>query len=182
MRVIAGYNKGKKLIFNRGVKTRPITDSAKEKVFSRISGMIEGKEILDLFAGTGAVGIEALSRGAKHATFVECNHSAISVLEKNLELCDDKLNASIKECDVFKFIKRDLSNYDVVFSCPPYKKKIYESFMVTFNVSTSNFRANTLVIVQCSPFFQLFDRLENMELLDEINCRNSIFQVWQVKA
>ena len=84
LRVIGGTAKGRKLLMVPGSGTRPISDRAKESLFNLLGSAVESAEVLDLFAGTGGVGIEALSRGASRATFVESDRHAINTIQANL--------------------------------------------------------------------------------------------------
>ena len=85
MRVISGTARGKKLIAPEGINTRPTTDRVKESIFNIIQRYIPCENVLDAFAGSGALGIEALSRGAESCTFIEANPEALSILRKNVE-------------------------------------------------------------------------------------------------
>ena len=87
MRVISGLSRGRKLRELPGMDTRPTTDKVKESLFNIIQFEIEGRRALDLFGGTGQLGIEALSRGASHCTFVDARRDAVSVIRDNLRLC-----------------------------------------------------------------------------------------------
>ncbi|HID87129.1 MAG TPA: 16S rRNA (guanine(966)-N(2))-methyltransferase RsmD, partial [Anaerolineae bacterium] len=106
MRVIAGKAKGRKLLSVPGESTRPITDRVKESLFNILGERVVDARFLDLFAGTGSVGIEALSRGARQAIFVEISGRAIKTLKRNLELTGLAEGAEIVQRDVFKFIER----------------------------------------------------------------------------
>ena len=101
MRVIAGTAKGRTLRSPRTQDTRPITDRAKESLFSILGSRIPGRRFLDLFAGTGGVGIEALSRGAAHATFVERTAGALADIRHNLDATHLAASAEVRSVDVF---------------------------------------------------------------------------------
>ncbi|HUJ55045.1 MAG TPA: 16S rRNA (guanine(966)-N(2))-methyltransferase RsmD [Gaiellaceae bacterium] len=122
MRVIAGSRKGHTLLAPRGLATRPTSDRVRENVFNLV-GPVDGAEVLDLFAGSGALGIEALSRGAGHATFVERDGEALRALERNL----DRLRlagARVVRGDVLATISREAAGgakYDLVLVDPPYE-------------------------------------------------------------
>src|SRR5215471_13807730 len=124
MRVIAGSAGGVRLaVPKRGV--RPTMDRVKAAVFSSLGDAIVGARVLDLFAGTGALGIEALSRGASSAVFVEENRQSAEVLEKNLT--KTKLRGRIRNQDVFDFLRKasHSETYQLIFADPPYEKTIY---------------------------------------------------------
>ncbi len=117
MRVITGTARGRKLKEPMGNAIRPTTDIVKEAIFSMIQFDIEGRRILDLFAGTGQLGIECLSRGAKSVTFVDQSKDAIKLVRENLEHCD--LQGEVVQADSIGFIGRD-GKYDIIIIDPPY--------------------------------------------------------------
>ena len=124
MRVIAGSAGGVRLaVPKRGV--RPTMDRVKAAIFSSLGDAIVGARVLDLFAGTGALGIEALSRGASSAVFVEENRQSVDVLEKNLT--KTKLKGRIRNQDVFDFLRRapHAEKFQIIFADPPYEKTIH---------------------------------------------------------
>ncbi len=122
MRVIGGTWGGRRLLGPpRGAETRPTSDRVREAVFNILSSRVDGARVLDLFAGTGALGIEALSRGAAHATFVECDRGLCQTVETNLqELECDPAHYSVQLRDVRRALKRGTGPYDLVFIDPPY--------------------------------------------------------------
>ena len=120
MRVIAGLVKGRKLKGLDGLATRPTTDRVKESIFNIIQFDIEGRKILDLFAGTGQLGIEALSRGAESVTFVDQRTDAVRVIRENLELVGFVKQSKVIQSDSIAFISSDKEKYDVIFLDPPY--------------------------------------------------------------
>jgi 16S rRNA (guanine(966)-N(2))-methyltransferase RsmD len=120
MRVITGEAKGKRLAAVPGDTTRPITDRVKQAVFSILSDRIEGARFLDLFAGTGGVGIEALSRGAEMVTFVEKAERATQVIRANLKVTGLVERARIARQDVFRFLAAPAGErYDLIYVAPP---------------------------------------------------------------
>lgn len=123
MRVIAGTAKGLRLgVVPRGV--RPVSDVAREGVFSSLAADVPGARVLDLYAGTGAVGIEALSRGAASATFVERDRGALRAIRDNLERARVALSATVVASSVRRFLMRDDRSsgpFDLVFADPPYE-------------------------------------------------------------
>ncbi|MBR3972080.1 MAG: 16S rRNA (guanine(966)-N(2))-methyltransferase RsmD [Ruminococcus sp.] len=122
MRVITGKARGRKLITLSGDDVRPTTDKVKESVFSIIQFEVEGRRFLDLFAGSGQMGIEALSRGAKSATFLDLRKDAISVVRKNLEALNLAEDADVRCTDSLGFLRSTSEKFDVVFVDPPYNK------------------------------------------------------------
>lgn len=122
MRVISGSARGRKLSAPDGLDTRPTTDRVKESIFNIISPYLPAANILDLFAGSGAMGIEALSRASQHAVFIEQNEKALKVIKKNLT--DTRLvdRAEVIRSDAFSFLKRTKIKFDIIFLDPPYNK------------------------------------------------------------
>ena len=117
MRVVAGEFKGRRLAAPRGARTRPTADRVREALFSML-GDVGGARVLDLYAGSGALGIEALSRGAATAVFVERDAQAVAAIERNLEPLD--VEASVARADVARWLTRAEGRFDLVFCDPPY--------------------------------------------------------------
>lgn len=126
MRVITGTARGRRLITPNGLDTRPTSDKVKEGLFSAIQFDIEGRRILDLFAGSGQMGIEAISRGAENATFVDSSKAAIYTIEENLRSCGFKDKAKVYNTDYKSFLASNKNTFDIVFLDPPYKAGILE--------------------------------------------------------
>lgn len=123
MRVIAGKAKGRVLIAPEGLNTRPIMAKMKEALFSMWQFDIVGADFLDLFAGSGSMGIEAISRGAKKAVFVELNNNAIDVIKKNINTCKFSESAVVYKDDVFKrlkWFKENKETFDIIYLDPPF--------------------------------------------------------------
>ena len=119
MRVIAGKAKGRKLKSVPGGGTRPITDRAKLALFNILGDDVIGCRFLDLFAGTGQVGIEALSRGAREAVFVERNAAALRTIRENLVHTGLSDHAKVVRADVFEFLRREPEPFDYIYIAPP---------------------------------------------------------------
>lgn len=117
MRVVAGTYKGRRLAAPRGTRTRPTADRVREALFSML-GDVGGARVLDLYAGSGALGIEALSRGAESAVFVERDARAIAAVERNLAAVG--VEATVLRQDVLRFLARADGTWDLVFCDPPY--------------------------------------------------------------
>jgi len=131
MRITGGYSRGITICAPKGNKIRPATDKKRESLFSSLGDRLEGARILDLFAGTGAYGLEALSRGAAEVKFVEWNRACAAVLEKNLEAVKKSGRQAAAEWmgegeivvrDVFHLLSRKPGEgYDMIFADPPYE-------------------------------------------------------------
>jgi 16S rRNA (guanine966-N2)-methyltransferase len=126
MRVITGSARGRRLETLEGIDIRPTADKVKEAEFSIIQFEIEGRSVLDLFAGSGQLGIEALSRGAKSATFVDANPAAVKVIRDNLEKTGLAQQASVAAGDFEQFLTYTKAVFDIVFIDPPYGKSLVD--------------------------------------------------------
>ena len=120
MRVIAGTARGRRLKELQGMDTRPTTDKVKESLFNIIQFEIQDRKILDLFGGTGQLGIEALSRGARHCTFVEMRRDAQALLKENLKATDLLSSARVVPGDALAFLSSCREQFDVILLDPPY--------------------------------------------------------------
>ncbi|MBQ9392987.1 MAG: 16S rRNA (guanine(966)-N(2))-methyltransferase RsmD [Oscillospiraceae bacterium] len=119
MRVITGTARGRRLKELEGMETRPTTDKVKESLFSIIQFDIEGRRVLDLFAGTGQLGIEALSRGAAECVFVDQRADAAALVRQNVELCGLGDRAHVRRGDALSYL-RSGEKFDLIFLDPPY--------------------------------------------------------------
>lgn len=123
MKVITGTAKGRKLATFNGDAVRPTTDYIKQAIFNIIQFDIEGRHVLDLFAGTGQLGIEALSRGAAHVDFVDTD---TSIVKKNLEITGFLDKSTIRKIDATSFLRSTKDRFDLIFIDPPYNSKMLQ--------------------------------------------------------
>jgi 16S rRNA (guanine(966)-N(2))-methyltransferase RsmD len=121
MRVITGTARGKRLSTLEGESVRPTPDRVKEALFSIVQFEIEGRRVLDLFAGSGQLGIEALSRGAREAVFVDAGKEPAAMVRKNLESTGLTERAQVKNMDFAAFLLRSREPFDLAFLDPPYR-------------------------------------------------------------
>ena len=124
MRVIAGTAKGTKLNSIDYISTRPTLDRVKEPLFSIIQNNIVESNVLDLFAGSGALGIESLSRGAKHCTFCDKSYKSIQMLKENIQKVRMQEKSTILNIDYKKCLDEQKEKFDIIFIDPPYKMDI----------------------------------------------------------
>lgn len=127
MRVITGAARGRRLKELEGYETRPTTDRVKEGIFNIIQFDIEGRKVLDLFAGTGQLGIEALSRGAAGAVFVEQRRDAAALVKENLKLTGLAENAKVVCGDAAAFLASAREKFDLIFIDPPYPANLWKN-------------------------------------------------------
>ncbi|MFV0442459.1 MAG: 16S rRNA (guanine(966)-N(2))-methyltransferase RsmD [Planctomycetaceae bacterium] len=126
MRIIAGRFRRRTLETNPGLITRPITDRVKESLFARLESELPNRRVADIFAGTGTIGLEALSRGAKRITFIEKDRKAVELLRENVRKLKVEDETLIWPCDVLRCSFRpqraeEFTPFDVIFFDPPYK-------------------------------------------------------------
>jgi 16S rRNA (guanine(966)-N(2))-methyltransferase RsmD len=169
MRVIAGSAKGRKLKPVPGDSTRPVMDRVKEAVFSIIGRDILDARFLDLFSGTGGVGIEALSRGAVHATLVERDRLAVRTIQENLTATHLGEKAAIRRVDVFQFLKQPPSPipFDFIYVAPPQYKDLWLNTLNALDANPRWIGEDTVVIVQMDPKEYKETPLEHLEEYDQ---------------
>ncbi len=167
MRVIAGKAKGRKLRSVSGDVTRPITDLVKESLFNILRNEVVDAVFLDLFAGTGSVGIEALSRGARRAVFVERNRRAIKTIEENLRITGLADRAEVIRDDVFKFLAREpTEKFDLIYIAPPQYKGLWAETLLALD-GRGFLAEGGLAIAQIFPKEYEDLALKSLELLDQ---------------
>jgi 16S rRNA (guanine966-N2)-methyltransferase len=167
VRVITGSAKGRKLVPVAGDGTRPITDRVKTALFNILAGFVEDARFLDLFAGTGGVGIEALSRGASSVVFVERGRKALEAVRRNLEITGLRDKAELVHGDAFHYVKNAPSEdaFDYVYVAPPQYQGMWAKMLLALDASHI-VAADGQVIVQIHPkeFQEL--ALEHLRLVD----------------
>lgn len=129
MRVITGSRRGKKLKTLDTLDTRPTTDMVKEAVFSAIQFDVAGSRVLDLFAGSGQMGIEALSRDASHCVFVDNNPAAVQVIKDNIADCKFVSESRVLNMDSLDYLKVAKGEFDIVLLDPPYGNGLIEKVL-----------------------------------------------------
>ena len=127
MRVITGKARGVQLKTPEGMMTRPTTDRVKEALFSIIHFEIPGARVLDLFGGTGQLGIEALSRGAKRAVFVDAQENACKLIKENLNRAKLQQDGQVVRSDYLQYLERCRERYDIILLDPPYAEVFLEN-------------------------------------------------------
>ncbi len=168
MRVISGKLRGKKLLSVKGLILRPTSDRVREAIFDILQGQIAERKVLDLFAGTGALGIEALSRGASSAVFVENSPKSLSALRRNLADCRLQEFSSILDEEVtdgIRFLEGRGVIFDLVFLDPPYGKGLARKTLEALSQSPI-VTPETLMIAEHSPGENL-DKMPYLEMTDQ---------------
>ena len=168
LRVISGSARGRRLKTVPGETTRPITDRVKESLFNILGPDIQGSAILDLFAGTGAVGIEALSRGAEFAQFVDRNRLPIKIVRENLQTTGLAGKAQVLHQDAFYVLKSESNRkFDYVYIAPPQYQGIWLQALQALDNQTNLLHEDAWVIVQIHP--KEYDKvgLDHLEEFDQ---------------
>lgn len=166
-RIISGIARGIRLQSVPGDITRPITDRVKEALFNILGADIQDVSFLDLFGGTGSVGIEALSRGAKFTRFVDLNQSAVSTIITNLERTHLKEKAEVIRMDAFSYLKRPADrSFEYIYIAPPQYKSLWQQSLLDLDDNSGWLTSDAWVIVQIDPKeyeklgFKNFDEFE----------------------
>ncbi len=152
MRIISGDLKGKKLRSIRGTKTRPTSDRLRESIFNIIAFNVQHTRILDLFAGTGAFAIEALSRGANFAVFIDISKSAVSAIKENIKSCNLDDRVKVIKWDINKnltCVEHSKPAFNLVFMDPPYDNNFLEPTLLNLHLSCC-MEKGCLIIVEHS--------------------------------
>ena len=150
MRIIAGIHKGRRLLSPKTIDLRPTSGRVKEALFSILGERLNGATLVDLFAGTGAIGIEAVSRGAKHVIFVESEKASLSLLRANLALCGlaGKVEVYPRNTESFlQHAERTSFVADIVFADPPYRNVSAETWLPLLG-RNAMIRPHTVVILE----------------------------------
>jgi 16S rRNA (guanine966-N2)-methyltransferase len=150
MRIITGRSKGRRLVTPKGLSLRPTSDRVKESIFNILGKEVVGKIILDLFAGTGNLGIEALSRGAERALFVERGRKALRLIQKNLIQCGLEGRSEIFSKDVIRAIgilKERGDLFDLILMDPPYEKGLIQKTLMKLQ-SHRIYHEDSILIIQ----------------------------------
>ncbi len=153
MRVISGTAKGRKLKMVPGSATRPITDRVKENLFNLVRDDLVGTRWLDLFAGTGQVGIEALSRGATSVVFLDTAVQAVRTLHENLRATNLTERAVVRKADAFAYLRHGATDlFDVIYVAPPQYRQLWLKALEMIDAQPDKLlRPDGLVIVQIHP-------------------------------
>jgi 16S rRNA (guanine966-N2)-methyltransferase len=184
MRVISGSARGKQLKMVPGDTTRPILDRAKESLFSILHPLIPGTRWLDLFAGTGQVGIEALSRGAAEVVFVDSARPAIRTIHENLQATKLADNALIQQGDAFAYLQRvvaqNLAPFDVIYIAPPQYKKLWvDALKLVDEHAAACLTPGGLVVVQIDPQEADVIPTQQLRLDDERRYGRTLFYFYE---
>ncbi len=152
IRIIGGKARGRRIKSVPGDTTRPVTDKVRQALFNIIGGDIERAAMLDLFAGTGSVGIEALSRGARYVRFVELNRQPLAVIRENLSITGLQEGAEVVHADAFRLLDRSPDqSFDYIFIAPPQYKELWSQALEKLDQNLAWLSADAWIIVQIHP-------------------------------
>lgn len=166
MRIISGQFKGRVLARFKGQHIRPTTDRVKESIFNKVVFQLKNAVVLDLFAGTGSLGFEALSRGGQSVCFVDKHAQSISLIKKNKALLSPDLNISCCQCDVFAFLRRPAKGpFDLIFIDPPFTQKLAHRTLQALSQS-SCMGKGACVVIEAGRDEQLQKQYEALQLYD----------------
>lgn len=183
IRVIAGSAKGRKLNLVPGDSTRPIMDRVKEALFNILGTGIQGSSFLDLFAGTGSVGIEALSRGAKHALFIDMDRMAIRTIQENLAHTRLADRADVLRTSALAYLQRQhAESFEYIFVAPPQYKGMWREALLLLDHNPFHLHPDGVVIVQIDPSEREDVALEVLELYDERSYGNTLLLFYERPA
>jgi 16S rRNA (guanine966-N2)-methyltransferase len=181
MRVIGGSAKGRPLKSVPGDSTRPILDRVKTPLFDILRPSLPGISVLDLFGGTGAVGIEALSQGADHCVFLDVNARAVATIRDNLTTCDLADRAEVRHTDAFIYLRNTQKSFDLIYVAPPQYKGIWVEALRTIAERPHLLAHAGKIIVQIDPkeYEQL--QLESLQELSQRSYGNTILVFFGAK-
>lgn len=167
MRIIAGTAKGRTLKTLKGLETRPTLERVREAVFNTLKEKVSGAKMLDLFAGSGAMGIEALSRGATYCYFNDQNKKACQIIKENLQKCNFMERSKVFAMDGLKLLvylqKKDLIKFDMIYLDPPYLSSDYAIYLQKLEES-GLLAKNCIIIAESRKTLNLADEYQRLRL------------------
>lgn len=182
MRIISGKFKGHKLVAFHAGHIRPTTDRVKETLFNKLMGITADARVLDLFSGTGNLGIEALSRDASHVDFVEEHPKSLMILRENLKKLRILEGFKIHPVDVFKYLKRfDGDGYGIILADPPFTEQMADRVMAAIAAS-SVIRPETIVAIESSSKEAIGDEYPGLILLDRKKFGDKNLSLFQARS
>lgn len=182
MRIIAGKYGGRRLLSFKAGHVRPTTDRVKETIFNKLMPYISGARVLDLFAGTGNLGIESLSRGAREVVFVESNEKSLRLIQQNLAHLQITENMQVIKQDVFQFLASYRGDsFDVILIDPPFTQCLADRVMLALSQHKSLFHAETLSVIESVKQEVIHNDYPPLFLVDQKNYGDKKLSFFQAK-
>ncbi len=181
IRVIAGSARGRRLKVVPGESSRPVMDRVKEACFSKLGRRVSQARFLDLFAGTGSVAIEALSRGAAEAVLVERDARALRVIRENLQLAQVGERARVQRADVLAWLRSARQqSFDIIYIAPPQYKGLWLQTLQLIDENPGWTNSDTIVVAQIDPAEKQAMTLERLAPFDERRYGNTLLWYFNV--
>ena len=184
MRVIGGDSKGRKLATQRGQRIRPTSDRVKESIFNILGDEVKGKIVLDLFAGIGNLGVEALSRGAERVVFVEKGRQAVRLIQRNVAQCGMEGQTEILATDAHRAIGilcRKGTVFDLILMDPPYERGLVERTFMKLRAQRIH-HPDSMLVVEHSRREPLSDQVEGWDLIRQREIGDTVLSFLVAKA
>jgi 16S rRNA (guanine(966)-N(2))-methyltransferase RsmD len=183
LRIISGSARGMRIKDVPGDTTRPVTDRVKESLFNILANDVNGSTWLDLFAGTGSIGIEALSRGAEFVRFNEMNRLAIQTINANLDITRLKANGLVTQGDAFNLLRSvPERSFDYIYIAPPQYKQMWSEALQMLDENPGWLSEDGCVIVQIHPVEMSDIELTNLEEFDRRKYGSTLLIFYERKA
>ena len=176
MRIVAGTARGRKLFTPAGMDIRPTTDKVKEALFSVLQFDLPGKRVLDLFAGTGQLGLEALSRGAAYVCFTDSSRKAVELVKKNISVTGFGDRCRTVLTDAYSFLASCREKYDIVLLDPPYEK---EMCLKAMDLLPAVLNENAIVVCETRPDEPLPDHVGDLQLAKAYHYSSIMLSVYR---
>lgn len=183
MRIISGKYKGHHLVSFKADHIRPTTDRVKESLFNKLMFDIEGAEVLDLFCGTGNLGLESISRGARFVTFVDDNRKSLEITKKNIEKLKVPAESyKVIQTDVLKFLKNYKGDsVNIIFADPPFTEKMAHEVMLCADVSAA-FGPQTVLAIESAGKERIDTEYPSLERFDAREYGDKVLSFFRKKA
>jgi 16S rRNA (guanine966-N2)-methyltransferase len=177
MRILGGEFRNRLLKSPKGTPTRPTTSLVRKAVFDICQAYIPEARVLDLFAGSGALGIEALSRGAAHATFIERDRNALRCLQENLEMLQLQKRSTLIAGNVFTYLKRLKSCYDLILADPPYAHDVHSTLLKAID-QLQLLASEGYLFLETGYPIDFPQTLETLQLIESRRYGKTVLHLW----